>query len=125
MTVSNEARFAYLLLRIGLAFAFLYPPINALGDPNSWIGYFPQFTRGYVPEEILLHAFGIVEVLLALWILSGWKIFIPSLIAAMILVVIVFFNASQFQILFRDLSIAAMALALAIMNIPKREARSE
>jgi len=104
------------ILRGGVAFAFLYPPINALSDPYAWIGYFPVFLKGYVPDLTLLHAFGVVEILLALWILSGWRIFWPSLAAAAMLLGIVAFNMPNFQVLFRDISIAAMALVLAMIS---------
>ncbi len=107
------------VIRVGLAFAFLYPPFNALGDPNSWIGYFPQFTRGIIDDTLLLHAFGVVEVVIALWILWGRYIFYPATAAFLMLVGIVVFNTSEFQVLFRDLSIAAMALYLAIQHYPK------
>jgi uncharacterized membrane protein YphA (DoxX/SURF4 family) len=109
------------VLRIGVAFAFLYPPFNALGDPNSWIGYFPSFVHGIVPDMLLLHAFGIIEVVLALWILSGKYIFWPAAIATVMLVVIVAFNLPGFQVLFRDLTIAAAALALALMHWPHKK----
>ena len=108
-----------LVLRIGVAFSFLFPPINALFDPYSWIGYFPRFVQGVLPDSVLLHGFGILEVIIALWILSGKRIFWPSLAAAAMLVVIVVFNPSQFQILFRDLSVAGMAAALAVLSYPK------
>jgi len=52
------------------------------------------------------------------WILSGYKIFIPSIIAALLLVSIVFFNSFEFSILFRDLSIALASLSLAIAHWP-------
>ena len=109
---------ASLILRLGLAFAFLYPPINALFDPSSWIGYFPHVVRGIVPDMVLLHSFGLIEVVIALWILSGWKIFWPSAAAALMLLSIVALDFSEFQIVFRDLSIAAIAAALAIQNQP-------
>lgn len=108
-----------LLLRIGVAFAFLYPPIDALSNPDSWIGYFPKFMHGLAPDAVLLHGFGIVEVVIALWILSGRKIFWPSLVAAIMIVSIVLFNLNNLEVLFRDLSIAMMALALAV-NARKR-----
>src|SRR3989344_7164706 len=69
-------------LRAGVALAFLYPPLNALADPDAWIGYFPAFVKGYVPDLTLLYAFGVLEVVIALWILSGWRIFWPSIVAA-------------------------------------------
>ena len=107
---------AHLALRAGVAFAFLYPAINALFNPYSWIGYFPPFMRGYVPDMVLLHAFGAMEVVIALWILSGKKIFWPSLAATALLLAIVVFDYHNFEILFRDLSIAAAALSLAFLS---------
>src|SRR3989344_5933235 len=109
-------KFADIRLRVGVAFAFLYPPINAAIDPNSWIGYFPPFARGIIDDILLLNLFGVVEVLLALWILSGWKIWLPSFAVAAMLLGIVAFNIPEFQVLFRDLSIAAMAISLAVIN---------
>ena len=110
----NLLKIQNILLRIGVAFAFLFPPINAVFDPTSWIGYFPKFLHGIVSNTVLLHIFGVFETVIALWILSGKKIFVPSLIAAGMLLSIVIFNLQDFQILFRDISIAVMALALAV-----------
>lgn len=115
-----SARFAYLVMRVGAAFAFLYPPISAYFAPDTWIGYIPGFARGYVPDMTLLHVFGAVEILIALWILSGWKIFWPSLIATALLLCIVLTNPQEFPILFRDLSVAALTFSLALMNLPKK-----
>lgn len=114
---------ANLVLRVGVAFAFLYPPINALSNPESWLAYFPQFTRGIVSDDLLLHAFGVVEVVIALWILSGKKIFWPSAAATVALVAIVMFNLNSFEVVFRDLSIAAAALALAFLSCDYFRAR--
>lgn len=100
----------HLLLRIGAAFAFLYPPLVALKDPVSWMSYAPDFLRS-LP---LLHGFGLIEVLLALWVLFGSKVRIPAFLMTAILLLIVVTNASEFQVLFRDLSIATMTLALAL-----------
>jgi len=110
-----------LILRIGLAFAFIYPAIAAFFDPTSWIGYFPQFVKEIIPNEILLlNSFGAIEVILALWILSGWKIFYPSVLAAAILLSIIVFNWSQLDVIFRDVSILAIAVALAVLHWPSR-----
>jgi hypothetical protein len=107
---------ADLTLRIGAAFAFLFPAINALYDPYSWLGYFPKFMQGVVPDIVLLHTFGAIEVLIALWILSGKYIFWPSCVATLMLIAIVLFDSANFQILFRDLSIAAITFSLAIRH---------
>jgi hypothetical protein len=116
-----KERVANFMLRAGVAFAFLYPPVNALFDPYSWLGYLPHFARaiahtGGVPDVILLHSFGALEVIIALWILSNKKIFLPSLAATGILLAIVALNLQDFQVVFRDLSIAAASLSLAVMS---------
>ncbi|MBI5644639.1 hypothetical protein HY970_00920 [Candidatus Kaiserbacteria bacterium] len=107
-------RFAHVILRIGVAFAFLYPPIDGIFHPETWIGYFPSFVHGILPDAVLLHGFGIFEILIALWILTGKQIALPSFAATGMLVAIVVFNHNQFEILFRDLTIAASTLALAL-----------
>lgn len=102
------------LLRIAVAIAFAYPPLSALSSPDSWIGYFPPFllTTG-IEHTVLLHGFGIIEILIAVWILSGWHIEWPATLAALMLAAIVAFNGAQFEVLFRDVSIALACLALA------------
>ena len=115
--MGNE-RVVFLLLRLGVAFAFLYPPVSAFLNPAAWVGYFPPFLLDLFAgrEALLLNAFGIFEVVIGLWILSGKKIFVPSALAALSLVAIVAFNFSQMDVVFRDLSIAAAAAGLALMS---------
>ena len=113
MSKFSSPALAHAILRAGLAFALLYPPLAALGDPVSWGAYFPSFVHALpLPEIAILHAFGMLEVAIALWLLSGWRIRIPAALAALMLVGIVAFNLSQFDVLFRDLSLALVALAL-------------
>ncbi|MBI2109158.1 MAG: hypothetical protein HYT93_03195 [Parcubacteria group bacterium] len=108
-----------LILRIGLAFAFLYPAISAFFNPFAWIGYFPQFAHALIPNDaFLLHSFGVLEIIIAIWLLSGKRAFYPSVVSAILLFLIVVFNLSQMDVVFRDLSILAMAVALAIIHKP-------
>jgi len=108
-----------LLLRVAVAFSFLYPPIAALSDPDSWMGYFPGFILSLGIDPLtLLHAFGAIEGVIALWILFGKKVFWPSTAAAALLIAIVVLNDIQFPVLFRDVSIALAALSLAFMHRP-------
>lgn len=108
-------------MRLAVAFSFLYPPIAALVDPDSWIGYFPLFVLDLAGDHILLvlHAWGVIEVGLALWVLFGVRVYIPSLIMAGALMAVVLLNPGQFPILFRDVSIALAAVALALVNKKK------
>lgn len=106
-----------LLLRIALAFSFAYPAISALFSEATWIGYIPQFVQTLpIETSIVLHAFGALEILIALWLLSGWRVIYPALAAAGILFAIVVFNWNQMDVLFRDLSLALVAVALAYLS---------
>jgi uncharacterized membrane protein YphA (DoxX/SURF4 family) len=109
----------HFLLRVGIAAAFLYPPISALSDPIAWSGYFPAFIQGLpIDSSLLLHAFGAVEVLIALWLIWGRHLRIPAVLATLMLLAIVVFNLNDFSILFRDVSLALAALALAFLPEP-------
>jgi len=111
----RREQLVHLALRIGAAFAFLYPSIAAVFDPVSWFSYFPRFVRDLpVDPLVLLHGFGILEAALALWVLSGWKIRTPAFAMTAILIAIVVLNLSGLDVVFRDLSIALMTLALAL-----------
>jgi hypothetical protein len=115
----HKEQAANFILRVGVAFAFLFPAIDEIFDPYSWLGYFPRFVLQVsrsvgIPDLVLLHSFGALEVIIALWILSNKKLFLPSLAAVVILLVIIVTGLSDFQILFRDVTIAAAALALAV-----------
>jgi len=111
------------LLRIGVGIAFIYPPVSAWFDPFAWVGYFPPFALDMAAghENVLLHLFGVCELIIGLWILSGWRIYIPSTLATVALILIVGFNWNQMDVLFRDISIALMSLSLVITHKPNSQ----
>lgn len=108
-------------MRLAVAFSFVYPAVAAYFDPYAWIGYFPGFLLALAGghDLILLHAWGVFEILLALWVLFGTRVYVPALIMAAALVAVVVANPGQFPILFRDLSIALAAVSLALVNKKK------
>lgn len=111
----------YLLLRIGVAFAFIYPAISSFINPTAWIGFLPAF----VATETLLFIWGVIQIILALWILSGKKIFIPSIIASLALLGVILFNFTQIDIIFRDIVIFLVTIALAIYSKPQSKSTEE
>ncbi len=104
------------LLRVGVAFSFIYPPISAFFNPYAWIGYFPSWFIQISPIEsiTLLHLFGFVEVIIGIWILFGKQIRIPAFAAVLFLFSIIIFNLNQMDVLFRDIPILLMALCLTL-----------
>jgi hypothetical protein len=116
----NHERAMSFVLRIGVAFVFVYPSIAAVQDPASWIGYFPMFLRNMIPMVPLSLSFAAFELILAVWIISGKKIFLPSVVASLLLISIVAFNIEKFPTLFRNVAILSATIALAIHSYSAR-----
>lgn len=114
----NTTRAVSLLLRLGVSLALLYPAFNAYLDPYHWLSFMPPPLFDIVPDMLLIHGFGVVEIVLGLWILSGRNVFIPALGATLVFVLVVVSNVQEFQTLFTTLSMAGMALALALIHRP-------
>jgi hypothetical protein len=116
----DKEKFAEIILRAAIAIAFVYPAVDAFFNPGSWIGFFPAWMRGLAPDEIiLLHLFGASEMIIAGWLLFAKRIFIPSVLASLYLVGIVAFNWRFIDLLFRDVSILGISLALALTHYRK------
>lgn len=112
--MDSSRKNALLFLKLGVAFAFLYPAFSAFSDPALWVGYVPAWIETFIPRETFLVLFSLFEILVALGVLFLNKTF-PSLVAGIILISIVIFNPSEFPIIFRDVSIAGMAFALTFL----------
>lgn len=114
-TFINRNKFIELLLRIGVAAAFIYPAVEAFFYPNSWVGFLPMWIRDLpISDIILLHLFGISEIVIAVWILVGKRIFIPCVLAATYLILIITLNWKFMDLLFRDFAILVIPIVLAI-----------
>lgn len=113
---------AWLFIRIGAAFCFLYAAVAGFLDPESWIGWFPKFTRDILPELTLLKIWGVYEIIIGLWILTGKQIFLPSILASLSLAGLIVFNLGAMDIIFRDVTILTATIALAIKSYPVEKA---
>lgn len=113
MNLINK-RNAVLLLKAGVGFALLYPAFSAFANPELWIGYVPQWIEVILPRDIFLPMFSVVEIVVALAVLFTNMMF-PALTATTIWIFVVAFNSAEFFVVFRDIPIAFMALALAFL----------
>lgn len=123
---SKDARHlnvAHVLLRSSLAFAFLYAGVSGFLDPVSWVGFIPPFVGRIVDPILLLTVFGIVEVLLALWLVWGKRTDIAAGISVLLLLGITLSSPGQFILLFRDLTLAGAALSLFFLDRERRPER--
>lgn len=108
------------LLRVGLALVFLYAAVAAALDPFSWIGFLPQWLRRIFPAGFLLAGFSVYQSLLGFWLISRFKIFYAAIFASATIFAIVVFNLGALDIVFRDIAILFMALALVFLSWQKK-----
>ena len=102
------------LLRISIASVFLYAAGAATLHPENWIGFLPAWMSRFAPANLLLPGFSLFEVVLSVWVLSGWKGMYAAVLAAATLFGIIVMNPSLLDITFRDIAIFLAALALAV-----------
>lgn len=113
--MSNN-KLAVWFLRVGLAFVFAYASYEICVNPANFLKYTPKFILSIVPENMFLYTFGVAELVLAAWLLTGWKPEYPSIISVMLTVGIIVFNPEYFQILFRNVAIGFGGLALLMLE---------
>ncbi len=111
----GQRDWAHVLLRVGLAFVFLYAAMAAFITPDNWVGYLPHFLTSHFSAHTLLDGFSVFQVILAGWLLSGIYVRYAALVCAAMLIGIVITSPSQFLITFRDVGLIFMALALAVL----------
>jgi uncharacterized membrane protein YphA (DoxX/SURF4 family) len=113
--MSNN-KLAVWFLRVGLAFVFAYASYEICVNPANFLKYTPSFILNVVPENAFLYTFGVAELVLAVWLLTGWKPEYASIISVMLMVGIIVFNPEYFQILFRNVAIGFGGLALLMLE---------
>ncbi len=113
-------RLSHWLLRVGLAVVFVYASVSSLHSPQDWVGYFPSFIRHMSNAETLIKLFSIYELLLAIWLVSGYYVRYAAALTALTLGGIVVSNPTLFAISFRDIALIFAALALMTDADPKR-----
>lgn len=103
-------------LRLGLAFTMIYAAGSAFFRPENWVGFFPAWMFDIAPfgigESGVLFMFSLAEVLLSLWLLSGWRIRHAALVTSILMAGIVAFNIQAMDLVFRDIGLCCVALAL-------------
>ena len=101
-----------ILLRFGLAFVFFYAAIGGLVSPDDWIGWLPIFLQ----NTSMLNLFSVIEIIMGVWILSGYQSFWAGIVSGCMLLGIVIFNFHLMVVVFRDIGLALAAFALAFLS---------
>ena len=116
----KQLRACFLLLRLGVAFVFIYAVVAAHLRPDDWIGYFPSFLLNTFPHTLLLTGWGIFELILGIWFLTGRYLFIPSILASLAMLGVIIFNWNGMDVVFRDVSILATTIGLAVVSFKEK-----
>jgi hypothetical protein len=109
--MKNERLISF-LLRAGIATALMYAGTAALLDPFSWVGFLPYWIEAVMPRGVVLTAFSIYEIFLALWLLTSKRAFLASGLSSATIFFIIAFNVASLDIVFRDVPILFASLAL-------------
>lgn len=103
-----------LFLRWGLAFSFIYVAISGFLNPESWIGFVPDL--GIIEKSLALNIHLAFDAVLGIWLLSNKKIYYAAILSSLNLFLITLVNMASIEIVFRDISLFFMALALVFMS---------
>lgn len=111
-------RLVSFILRAGLGVVFLFAAIDAFLSPEIWKSYIPEY---FIPRDssladIFLILFSVFQIGLAFWVWSGWRLRESSIVATLTLSAIIIANITQLQIVFRDIAILALAIALYVIG---------
>ncbi len=117
-TEQKEIPIVWFLLRFGVAFTFLYASISAFINPTPWLAYFPDFLRQAMPDDVLLYTWGGGELIIGLWLLTGYRIFMPSVLAAGLMFGIFIFDFKSMNVIFRNVCILCTSVSLAVISNP-------
>jgi len=107
------------LLRVGLAITFFYAGISSFLSSTNWIGFVPNFIGLIISKEIFLMIFSGYQIILGIGLLFDYKTFALSILSSATLFLILFVNIINLEILFRDIAILFMALALISLSYKK------
>ena len=100
------------LLRLGLAFVFGWFGVDKFLNVDAWYGWIP-FWLDFVPETQFLYAVGVIEVILAFFLLINRYVRLAALVCAAFMIgIVVSFGINEITV--RDIGLIAMALALAL-----------
>ena len=115
-TLNKKEMLMSFLLRSGIAIVFIYAAFSSFLNPLNWIGFIPNFISLIIPKEIFLIIFSSYQVLLGFGLLLNYKTFVLSIVSSITIFFILFVNVLALDLLFRDIAILFMSLALAALS---------
>jgi hypothetical protein len=121
VTIFKLEKLPSLLIRLGLAFVFIYAAMAMELAPKDFIHYVPEFVRQIIPVEPFLHVYGVYEIVLALWLLSNKWVSYSSILSTVTLMGITVLNIDVLNVVFRNIGIIFASLALFVMSLIEKQ----
>lgn len=115
-TTLSQITWTKWLLRLGIAFVYGYLAAEMYFLPAGFLKYIPQLMQRTIPMDIFLLTVAVFHAFLVLWFISGWHTEYPAIISIFLMIGIIIPNLEFFDVLFRNVAIAAASLALAILD---------
>jgi uncharacterized membrane protein YphA (DoxX/SURF4 family) len=108
---------AALMLRLALAFVFLYAAVRSFMNPQDWVGYIPDWVTNFgFTRERFLTANSLFEIIISLLLLTNFKTKWLALISAAFFAAITAFSGfGLLDVTFRDIGLMFAALALFLL----------
>jgi len=113
---NNNLFWVSLFLRMGLAFTFIYAGISAFLSPDNWIGFLPLWLEVFLSLNVFLYIHNVFVIFLGVWLLTNKKTYYSGIVSASFFLMLLVFNISSMDLIFRDVGLLFSALALIFLN---------
>lgn len=117
LQIKDNIALASLLIRVGLAFVFVYAAYSAFKTPAAWLSFIPEFSEKFIKPKISLDIISMLQIYLAIWLLTGKYVKYSAIVSAGFLGGLMVFNPEDFLITFRDIAIIFACGALFLLHI--------
>jgi uncharacterized membrane protein YphA (DoxX/SURF4 family) len=109
----DKAWLSQFCLRLGLGIIFFWFGIDKFWHTYLWVGFIPMWMNGLLPfsAEVFMYIQGVIETVLGLMLLSGFKVKYAGGLCALILLGIIATMGFN-DIMIRDFGLLMMAVAL-------------
>ncbi len=108
-----NSNYSSIILRVGIAFVFIWFGYESFSNPSAFSRLVPAFTESLASAETLVKIHGVVEMILGLLLLIGIKVRIVSSILFLILcstIILLPYGPNMI----RDVGLAAALLSMAV-----------
>jgi len=108
-----------LLLQFATSLYLTYVGVASLINPDIWISYFPSYIHNLTFAFVLLKLWALFLLFLAIWIMSGKRIFIPTFVATIILILTTLISLPIPEYFFHNVALTCGAFSLCIIHSPR------